>query len=161
MCKWSWGSCWVSYFRNKKSMPPSLNLWVTSVTNGTPHSSSWYSSKGSIEYTQILHLLSELWPKHSRSEWWNSSSLCCCVWSSASMAAIHHIRMQTTTLHSTVLLAVKGHMDIVKFLTMEKHCDPMCKSSDQYTPLHWAAQYGHIDVVKFLTLDMHCMWPNV
>ena len=51
---------------------------------------------------------------------------------------------------------MKGHVDIVKFLTVEKYCDPMCQDSDQNTPLHMAAQNGHIDIVKFLTLEMHC-----
>jgi len=43
-----------------------------------------------------------------------------------------------------------GHTDIVKFLTVEKHCDPMCRDSKQDSPLHKAARNGHIDVVKFL-----------
>jgi len=51
---------------------------------------------------------------------------------------------------------MKGHMDIVKFFTVEKQCDPMCRDSDQNTPLHLASWNGHIDVVKFLTLEMHC-----
>ena len=47
-------------------------------------------------------------------------------------------------------------MDIVKFLTVEKHCDPMCTDIDQNTPLHLAARGSHTDVVKFLTLELHC-----
>ena len=42
------------------------------------------------------------------------------------------------------------------FLTVEKQCDPMCRNSDNSTPLHYAAQNGHTVVVKFLTLEMHC-----
>jgi len=49
-----------------------------------------------------------------------------------------------------------GHMVIVKFLAVEKQCDPMCRDSDQDTPLHLAAWNGHMDVVKFLTLEMRC-----
>ena len=52
--------------------------------------------------------------------------------------------------------AEKGHMNIVKFLTLEKHCDPMCRGSDQDTPLHMAARYDHIEVVEFLTIEMQC-----
>jgi len=52
--------------------------------------------------------------------------------------------------------AMRGHMDIVKFLTVEKHCDPMCTDIDQNTPLHLAAKGSHTDVVKFLTLEIHC-----
>jgi len=61
-------------------------------------------------------------------------------------------------LHRTSLYyaAMRGHMDIVKFLTVEKHCDPMCTGIDQNTPLHLAARGSHIDVVKFLTLEIHC-----
>ena len=47
--------------------------------------------------------------------------------------------LEYTPLHCA---AVKGHTDIVKFLTVEKHCNPMCRDSDQYTPLHMAAQNG-------------------
>ena len=36
------------------------------------------------------------------------------------------------------------------------NCDPMCRDSEQDTPLHNAAWNGHIDVVKFHTLKMHC-----
>ena len=49
---------------------------------------------------------------------------------------------------------MKGHVDIVKFLTVEKHS--MCRDNDENTPLHNAAHTGHIEVVKFLTLEMHC-----
>ena len=52
--------------------------------------------------------------------------------------------------------AMMGHVDIVKFLTVEKQCDPMCRDSDQNTPLHITALCGHIDIVKFLTVEMHC-----
>ena len=43
----------------------------------------------------------------------------------------------------------------MKFLTLEMHCDPMCRDSEQDTPLHKAARKDHIDIVKFLTLEMH------
>ena len=59
-------------------------------------------------------------------------------------------------MYSTSLCCHGWSFDIVKFLTVDKHCDPMCRDSVQETPLHIAAQYGHVEVVKFLTLDMHC-----
>ena len=51
-----------------------------------------------------------------------------------------------------------GHIEVVKFLTAEMHCDPMCISQDsnQNALLHRAAMEGHIQVVKFLTLEIHC-----
>ena len=48
-------------------------------------------------------------------------------------------------------------MDIVKFLTVEKHRDSMCREPGyQRTPLHMAALGGHISIIKFLILEMHC-----
>ena len=44
----------------------------------------------------------------------------------------------------------------MKFLTMEKNCDPTCKDPKQSTPLHMAVIGGHTEVVKFLTLETHC-----
>ena len=49
-----------------------------------------------------------------------------------------------------------GHIDIVKFLTVEKHCDPMCKELDKNTPLHMAAANGHKDIVDFFVSDQNC-----
>ena len=54
------------------------------------------------------------------------------------------------------LAAMKGHMDVVQFFTIETHCDPTCKDCDQQTPLHKATRFGSIDIVKFLILEMHC-----
>ena len=67
------------------------------------------------------------------------------------MVVIHHVCTTMITLHFTVL-----HMNILKFLTLEKNCDPMCRDIDLNTPFHYAAFSGHIDIVKFLTLEMHC-----
>ena len=46
-----------------------------------------------------------------------------------------------------------GHIDIVKFLTVEKYCDPMCKDFNHNTPLHLAAGKGHLEIAKFLILE--------
>ena len=52
--------------------------------------------------------------------------------------------------------AMKGQIDIVKYLTVEKHCNPLCRDISQNTPLHKAAQKGHIDTVKFLVEELKC-----
>ena len=58
---------------------------------------------------------------------------------------------------SLQLAAMEGNMDTVKFLIVEKHCDPMCRDPlYQRTQLHVAALHGQIEVVKFFTLEMHC-----
>ena len=37
--------------------------------------------------------------------------------------------------------ARKGHVQIVNFLTLVKHCDPTSRNSGGTTPIHWAACY--------------------
>ena len=59
-------------------------------------------------------------------------------------AAIHHYA------------AKEGHRDVVKFLTVEKHCDPMCKSLNLDTPLHSAVLGGHLEIVKFFIEKLKC-----
>ena len=48
--------------------------------------------------------------------------------------------------------ASRGHTDIVRFLTINKKCDPAIKTSNYlgYTALHLAAQYGFLSTVEFL-----------
>ena len=47
-------------------------------------------------------------------------------------------------------------MDIVKFLTLEKKCDPMLKNCDNNTALHSAVYGGHLQVVSFFIEKMKC-----
>ena len=56
--------------------------------------------------------------------------------------------------------ANSGHFDIVKFLTLEKHCNPTFRNSDGATPIHGAAQQGHFDILKFFITDQNCS-PNI
>ena len=51
--------------------------------------------------------------------------------------------------------AAKGHLDIVKFLTL-RCCNPTSRTSDGTTPIHWAARYGHLEILKFLITDLKC-----
>ena len=60
-------------------------------------------------------------------------------------AAIHHVWMEKKA-DST---ALKGHMDIVKFLTLEKYCDPMLQDIHGSVDLHYAVLSGHLEMVKF------------
>ena len=47
-------------------------------------------------------------------------------------------------------------MDIVKFLTMEKHCDPMSQNFNSNTALHNAVMGGHLEVVMFFIEELKC-----
>ena len=47
-------------------------------------------------------------------------------------------------------------MDVVKFLTVEKRCDPMCRSSNLNTPLHMAVVGGHLEIIKFFVEELKC-----
>ena len=61
--------------------------------------------------------------------------------------------LKLTPLHYA---AMKGHFDIVKFLTLVKHCDTMCRDCDQNIPLHLAALSGNIKIVKFFIEVLKC-----
>ena len=43
-----------------------------------------------------------------------------------------------------------GHLDIVKFLVEQHHCDPACTNAIGATPLHFACWEGHLDAVRYL-----------
>ena len=60
----------------------------------------------------------------------------------------------------TYLHARKGQLDAVKFLTLDKGCDPYCKNMYGNTPLHNAALYGHLTVVTFFIEELNCD-PNI
>jgi len=54
--------------------------------------------------------------------------------------------------------AYNGQLDIVKFLTLEKHCKPNQRDILKDTPFHIAAKYGHLQVVQFFIEELKC--PN-
>ena len=58
--------------------------------------------------------------------------------------------LKSTPLHHAV---ARGHIDTVKFLTVEKHCDPL---SQYMTALHCAVMTGHLEIVKFLIEELKC-----
>ena len=47
-------------------------------------------------------------------------------------------------------------MDIVKFLTVEKHCDPVSQNIDGDTVLYCAVLGGNLDIVKYLVEELKC-----
>ena len=51
---------------------------------------------------------------------------------------------QDTPLH---IAPLGGHINIIKFLIVEMHCDPISRTSDNFTALHLAV---HLYVVQFL-----------
>jgi len=61
--------------------------------------------------------------------------------------------LKLTPLH---LAAEKGHIEIMKFLAAEKHCDPMVRSTYSDIPLHFAMWYGHLQVVSYFIEELKC-----
>ena len=53
---------------------------------------------------------------------------------------------QETPLH---MAALDGHVEVVKFLTLEMHCDPTSRNANSDTALHLAVVNGHLDIIKF------------
>ena len=49
-----------------------------------------------------------------------------------------------------------GHIDIIRHLVIDKHCDINAKGSGGYTPLHYACKNGHFEIVKILTDHPEC-----
>jgi len=58
-----------------------------------------------------------------------------------------------TPLHTA---AQNGHIDIVKFFTLEKHCDPMLRDRDNNAALHIAVLQGRFEIVRFLIEELKC-----
>ena len=49
-----------------------------------------------------------------------------------------------------------NYMDIVKFLTLEMHCDPTSRNGHNASALHGAAEGGHLDIVQFFISGRNC-----
>ena len=52
--------------------------------------------------------------------------------------------------------AINGQLDMVKYLVVEQHCDPMDKNKYNETPLHYACINGHLNIVQYLISELHC-----
>ena len=50
------------------------------------------------------------------------------------------------------LASMNGHLNIVKYLTLDKHCDPAVRDDENVAPLHVAALNGHYDVVRYFMM---------
>ena len=64
----------------------------------------------------------------------------------------HQDEDSITPLH---LASQSGTLETVRFLTDEKHCDPLCRNKSG-TSLHSAALGGRLDVLKFFISEKHC-----
>ena len=64
---------------------------------------------------------------------------------------------ENTPLH---MAAKYGHKEIVKFLTLEMHCDPTRRNAYNSTALQLAAMNGHLHIIKFFISDLNCD-PNL
>ena len=49
-----------------------------------------------------------------------------------------------------------GHLEVVQYLTLEQHCDPLCMAKNNDTPLHLSAYNGHLQLVRFFVEVLHC-----
>ena len=58
-----------------------------------------------------------------------------------------------TPLH---LASQYGHLDIVRYLVVERNCDTERENANSLTPLHLAAREGRLDVVKCLIGEADC-----
>ena len=54
---------------------------------------------------------------------------------------------------SLSLMAVEGHLEVVKFLVQEAGADVESKITNGWTPLSLTAAKGHLEVVKFLVKE--------
>ena len=61
--------------------------------------------------------------------------------------------VQDTPLHNA---AQYGHIEVVKFLTIDMHCDPTSKNARKQTPLHLAAGKGYLNIIKFFISNQNC-----
>ena len=52
-------------------------------------------------------------------------------------------------------VAHSGCKDIIKFLTLEMHCDPTSRNGNSATALHLAVVEGHLDPIFFIS-DHNC-----
>ena len=55
---------------------------------------------------------------------------------------------------------VHSHIEVVKFLTIKKHCDPIKRNANNDTVLHLAVERGHLNIVKFFISNLNCD-PNI
>ena len=49
-----------------------------------------------------------------------------------------------------------GHLQVVRYLIEEQHCNPKCVDEYGVTPLHYSAIGGHLQVVRYLIEEQRC-----
>ena len=52
--------------------------------------------------------------------------------------------------------AMKGHLDIMKYLTKKHNCDASHRDKEMTTAMHLAARNNHLDVMRYLREEMKC-----
>ena len=70
------------------------------------------------------------------------------------------IRAGSSVLEYRVCVFEMMQLEIVKFLTLEMHCDPTSRNAHNTTALHLAAGNGHLDIVRFIISEQNCD-PNI
>ena len=58
-----------------------------------------------------------------------------------------------TPLHRS---AIGGHLQVMRYLIEEQHCNPKCVDKCGVTPLHHSARRGHLQAVRYLIEEQHC-----
>ena len=69
------------------------------------------------------------------------------IMESCNCSAMYKDKNGNSALHHA---AMRGHLNIVRYLTTIDAVNPASPSQDSMTPLHFSAMYGHLDVVAFL-----------
>ena len=52
--------------------------------------------------------------------------------------------------------AINGQLDMVKYLVVEKLCNPMETNNYNEMPLHLACSNGHLNIVQYLISELDC-----
>ena len=55
-----------------------------------------------------------------------------------------------------LLLSSNNHLEVVKYLIREGHCNLSCKNNDGDTPLHIACRCDHLNIAQYLISEAHC-----
>ena len=54
------------------------------------------------------------------------------------------------------MAALGGYAEVVKFLILEIHCDPMSRSNNNSAALHLSILSGNSGLLQFFIADLNC-----